>query len=186
VRRFGVDPPDRLEQWLQRRLGAWRLYGESYRLQAALFGTSTRNYLYTHKAVLWGGSASDASEMRFAENPPSSGRLSVSHRLAPPDQVLDEGALAQAEPWLWEVATSIRSRGKRAVFWRIVNDGRGAPAHWAGLNRVFRGSAVFVTVAVPPEMMIDRLHLSARGSAQLADVLHQLTRTEFPSTVAVH
>src|SRR5439155_23929104 len=39
VRRFGLEPPDRSEQWLERRLDAWHLYGSSYRLQAAWFGT---------------------------------------------------------------------------------------------------------------------------------------------------
>jgi hypothetical protein len=186
VRRYGLDPPDRLEQGLERRLAFWRLYGRSYRLQAALFGTSARNYLYTHKSVVFGGEASSAPPAGYAPNPPSSNRLTVRYAAASADTPVDEEALAASEPWLWDFATFIRSSGKRAVFWRLANDGSGLSESWTSLNRVFRGSAVFATVTVPPEMMIDERHLSARGSAQLAGVLHDLSRAELPSAVAAH
>ena len=61
-----------------------------------------------------------------------------------------------------------------------------AAATWDELNRVFRGSVVFVKVGVPAEMMIDDRHLTASGSAALAGVLHELTREAFAPADAVH
>ena len=51
-RRFSLTAPDALEQWLSTGANHWRLYRDSYRLQAAFFGTATRQYLYLNKGRL--------------------------------------------------------------------------------------------------------------------------------------
>ena len=85
-----------------------------------------------------------------------------------------------AEPALWECARFVQARGKRAVFWSVpdpTNPQR--KALWADMNRVFRGSAAFIELAVPPEMMIDERHFSASGSAAVARALHEVTASAF-------
>lgn len=186
VTRFHLDPPDRFEQALERGLGAWQLYRDSYRLQAAWFGTSTRNYLYTHKSSLLGGVADDGGGS-LAPNPPSPSGVTVFHRVASAEpSAAQRQALAAAEPQLWEYASFIRAHGKRAVFWRIDNDARTSPPDWDDLNRVFRGSVAFVTIAAPPAMMIDARHLTATGSAAVAMVLYQHTPPAGAAHDAVH
>ena len=192
VRRFNLDPPDRLEQRLEQLAGFWRLYGYSYRLQAALFGTSTRNFLYANKsAVLWwrelprpdmnGG-------VGLAATRPSAGQLVVGYQVAADEPApARQQDLARREPWLWEYATFIRAHGKRAIFFAMAGPGDPGPrADWADLNRLFRHSVVFVRVGVPDDMKIDTSHLSATGSRAVAEMLDALTAAEFDQAGAVH
>jgi hypothetical protein len=185
IRRFGLDRPDAIEQRLEEALGVWRLYRSSYRLQAAWFGTSTRNFLYANKSALVGSPASDEPPEGYADNPPSSRELSVRHAIAPADTRIDTEALARAQPALWEAASTVRTHGRRAVFWTLAN-GRPPNPDWDALNRVFAGSAVFAEMTLPPEMMIDERHLTARGSAAVARALSELTRRALPQAGAVH
>jgi hypothetical protein len=192
IKRFGVDPPDRVEQRLEQWAGFWRLYRDSYRLQAALFGTSTRNYLYANKAaVLWwrGAPARDMTGAAgLAPIRPSSTSLVVAHPIAatmPTPERAEE--VARAEPWLWEYASFIRAAGKRAVFFLILPP-RDADERrdWADLNRIFHGSVAFVRVGVPDDMRIDPTHMSAAGSNAVAAMLDAVTRTELESPRALH
>jgi len=191
ITRFGLERPDRAEQRLEEFAGFWRLYRDSYRLQAALFGTSTRNYLYSNKAaMLWwrGAPARDMTgSAGLAPIRPSSSQLAVAHPVAETPPTAERTAeVARAEPWLWEYASFIRASGKRAVFYMILPpreaDNR---RDWADLNRIFRGSVVFVRVGVPDDMRIDSVHLSAAGSAAVAALLDTLTvaELEFPRVV---
>jgi len=192
VERFGLDRPDRWEQQLERVAGFWRLYRGSYRLQAAVFGTSTRNYLYTNKsAVLWWREAPQQDldgGPGIAPARSSSSRLVVSHEISaaePTGERREE--VARAEPWLWEYATFIHQSGKRAVFFAVLPpDGAKENRNWADLNRVFAGSVVCVQVGVPDDLKIDPTHLSAAGSHQLAELLDALTRAELETPGAVH
>jgi hypothetical protein len=186
VRRFDLEPPDRFEETLERGVGVWRLYRYSYRLQAAWFGTSTRNYLYAHKSSLLGASSGD-TPTNYAANPPNSKGITVFHRVAESEPSPDRRrALADAEPQLWEYASFIRAHGKQAVFWRIDNGASDTSATWDQLNRVFQGSVAFVTVAAPAEMMVDERHLTSTGSAAVADMLHDVTHAALTPHDAVH
>ena len=86
----------------------------------------------------------------------------------------------------WEFASFIRAHRKRAVLWRIDNDARTSTATWDALNRVFEGSVAFVTIAAPPEMMMDERHLTGNGSAAVAAVLHRFTPPAGAPRDAVH
>lgn len=186
VHRYNLDPPDRLEQRLERMFGWWRLYRDSYRLQTAFLGTSTRNFLYAHKSSLLGG-APDPGRDNLAPNRPSPKPLTVFHRVAeaePSQAHLQE--LAAAEPLAFEFASFIRAHGKRAVFWRVDNEARASSAIWDGLNRAFSGSIVFITIAAPPEMMMDQRHLTANGSAAVAAALRHYTPVPDAPHHAVH
>ena len=192
VRRFGLDPPDRLEQRLEALTGFWRLYRYSYRLQAALFGTSTRNYLYSNKSALiwWRGSAGgDTGGNRdLAPVRPSASGLVVGYDVAAAEPTAARRQeLALAQSWLWEYATFIRDHGKRAVLFSMQ-----APADTDGkrdradFNRIFRHSVLFVAVGVPDDMKIDKTHLSAAGSKAVAEMLDTLTTVELDQASAVH
>ena len=52
VARFHLTAPSGDERLLSRPLNRWRLYRDAYRLQAALFGSSTRQDFYLHKGAL--------------------------------------------------------------------------------------------------------------------------------------
>ena len=192
VRRFGLDPPDRVEQRLERLTGFWRLYRDSYRLQAALFGTSTRNYLYAHKSALlwWRGARTPdpTGGAGLAPLLPATSRLTVSYAASASDPTAErQEEVARAEPWLWEYASFIRSSGRRAIFFAIVPP-RDADQRrdWADLNRIFRRFVVFVRVGVPDDMRIDPTHLSADGSRAVAELLDTLTSAELDPAGAVH
>jgi hypothetical protein len=171
VAKYRLDPPDRVEQRLEAALGTWRLYRFSYRLQLAWLGTSTRYYVYLHKGSLTGRAPAED----YAPNPPAPAGPRVLRAIGDADLPAARlRELAAAEPVLWDTASLVRSHGKRAIVWGIDNATAGPRANWTDLNRAFLGSCVFATIAVPPEMMIDELHLSANGSAAVAEVLTSL------------
>ena len=183
VARFQLLPPDRTERRFEDALGFWRLYRLSYRLQAALFGTSTRNYAYTHKSALVGGAGSGQPVSLAPDRPISTPGALVTTMLvvsaAEPDGERLR-AIEAAEPALWECARFVQAHGKRAVFWSVASPASpDRKTTWADLNRVFQGSSVFVELAVPPEMMIDERHFSASGSAAVARALRAVTASAF-------
>jgi hypothetical protein len=171
VARYRLDPPDRVEQRFEGALGAWRLYGLSYRLQMAWLGTSTRYYVYQHKSSLMGRAPADD----YAPNPRAAAGPRLLHAVADADVPAARlRELAAADPMLWEAASLVRAHGKRAIFWTIDNAAVGSSIDWADLNRAFLGACTFATIALPPEMMMDELHMTANGSAATADVLSGL------------
>lgn len=191
VQRFNLEPPDRIEGRLKQLAGFWRLYRHSYRLQAALFGTSTRNYLYANKsALLWRGAREPDmnGSAGLAPTLPSTGQLTVGYAIAEnaptPERQRD---LERREPRLWEYASFIRAHGRRAIFFALAGPGDSeAGPDWADMNRFFRHSVAFVRVGVPDDMMIDKTHLSAAGSRAYAEMLDTLTAAEFDHSGAVH
>jgi hypothetical protein len=183
VAKYRLDPPDRVEQRLERVLGAWRLYRLSYRLQVAWLGTSTRYYVYLNKRSLLGGAPAED----YAPNPPATAGPRVQRAIADADLRASRlRELAAAEPMLWDTASLVRSHRKRAIFWRIDNAALGPLAEWSDLNRAFLGSCTFATIAVPPEMMMDELHLTANGSAAVAEALSALAGDLDAQSRAVH
>ena len=183
VAKYRLDPPNRAEQRLEGVLGVWRLYRFSYRLQMAWLGTSTRYYVYLHKGSLTGREPAED----YAPNPPATAGPRVLQAIGDADLPAERlRELAAAEPMLWEAASLARSHGKRAIFWAVDNAARTLRPDWRDLNRAFLGSCTFATIAVPPEMMIDDIHLSANGSAAVADVLTALARDLDAQGRAVH
>lgn len=188
--RFDLGAPDRVEQRLQAWLGrVWALYRVNGRMQAALFGTSARNYLYSHKsAALWWREQPNLDEVDVAPIRPSASHLVVNYSVAEtmPGEARQHELAAQ-EPWLWEYATFLRAHGKRAIFFTTpLPDAAGTDPLWADLNRVFRHSVLFVKAGVPPDMKIDNWHLSASGARAIAEMLDTLTSAELEPTSAVH
>ena len=186
VQEFGLEAPDPLEQRLQDALSFWKLYRYSYRVQAALFGTSTRNFLYTHKATPFRSGAAPPPNVFEEQDRTASETLSFDYRSEAGLRDACRG-LAEADPWLWRYAELIRTRGKRAVFYKLGLPGeRPSGADWQAMNRCFQGSVAFVTARAPKDRMIDHVHLSPSGSRAVAGMLYRATLAAFGPTPAVH
>ena len=160
ARRFHLDRRNAVEARLQSLLGrVWRLYAVNDRMQAALFGTSTRQYLYLHKKELLLGRAPEVAPAPPPRNaPPVS--LSASRggaRVSPlPRTLLDLAALAKA-------------RRKRLVildFQSKEDAGMGAD-----FNAAYAPYAEIVTIVVPEALEYDRMHFTAAGAQAVAAAL---------------
>ena len=188
ARRFGLTSIDPLERNLEELLGVWKLYRYSYRLQAALFGTSTRVYLYLNTRQILGGVWEGLLEQPMIEGPIDPGPISgqenqhevqidtrVSH-----DRPSDERvrALAAKYPFLWEYAQMIRAHGKAGVIveiaWYVsaVED-----SDRADVNAHFYPHILFAKLHISPQLQTDGLHFSPIGSRVVAKSLFVHTAT---------
>jgi hypothetical protein len=167
LRRFHLTPPDPAEGRLQAWLGrVWKLYRYNYRLQAALFGTSTRVFVYMHKRDL--ARAFRVPLLQPASFAPMHGQVSLR---AP------RRAGAVAPGIKADLAQLARSRGKRVVFlefeWGtpVADEGE-----IAAFNAAYAPFAETVIVHVPPEVTFDGMHPTPAAVAQIAEVLikHEL------------
>ena len=159
LQRFHLTPPNRVEERLQSWLGrVWHLYALNYRMQAALFGTSTRVFVYTHKADLvraFQATTWPAIQGNVTLRAPRKPGAPV-----PPDIKNDLAALA-------------RAHHKRVVFiefeWtKAVNDDE-----VAAFNAANAPYAETVIVHVPPGVTFDGQHLMPASAAQVAAALVQ-------------
>ena len=166
LRRLNLVPPNRVEARLQAWLGrVWRAYGLNYRMQAALFGTSTRVFLYMHKHDLARALRVRTLQPAADSWAPISGHISLR---AP------RAAAAQALPrsLKTDLAELARSRGKRVVFmefewgWARADD-----AEAGAFNAAYAPFAETVIVTVPPEVTFDGQHPVPAAAAQIAEAL---------------
>ena len=184
VERFTLTPPDAVEGRLEELLGFWRLYRDAYRLQAALFGTSTRQYVYRHKASIPGAIWRAASGRAMGDGgvpapAPERGALvdvvavRADMASAPVTETRRRG-LAAAYPLLWDYAELIRAHGKHAVVVEIESSSSSVlRPDRADLNRVFHPHVSFVALSIPPAFRFDPLHLSAPGARAVAQALRR-------------
>lgn len=190
IRRFGLAPVDSFERTLEDLLGCWKLYKYSYRLQAALFGTSTRLYFYLNKPRFIGGKI---LEVFFRRHPPrgpaNPGPIStrseiqsgveidarISQDMPSAGRVRE---LAAKYPFLWEYAQLIRDHAKFGIIVGIAeHDVAVGDADRADLNAYFYPSVLFVKLRVPRELrQADVVHLSPAGALAVADSLLVHTR----------
>jgi hypothetical protein len=187
VEEFALEAPDPLERRLQEALSFWKLYRYSYRVQAALFGTSTRNFVYSHKTTPFRSGAAPPQDV--AREPDDVARGVVPFEYQPVSATTWEACrgLEAADPWLWRYAQLVRTRAKRAVFYKLGLPGeRSSGADWNAMNGCFRGSVAFITARAPRDRMIDHVHLSPSGSRAVAEMLHTATVAAFGATRAVH
>jgi hypothetical protein len=177
--RFGVADPSTLEQWLRRRLSFWRLYSDSYRLQNAAFGGSTRMYVYQNKAV-WARAAirtvrgtPAAAVQPFAAVTESPTRIDIVHRVAP--RVASARrlqALSVRHRVLWDFATLATSQQRRLILLDfVVRSPRVTYQDAADFNARFGPRVAVVQVMIPRELLLDSQHLTAAGSTAVATAL---------------
>lgn len=165
--RFHLTPPDRVEQRLQSWLGrVWHLYGLNDRLQAALFGTSTRVFLYIHKADLLHALRARREEHAW---PASHGEITLR---AP----REAGVVPRTNPQEKiknDLAELARAHHKRVVFLEFEWTNNATDREDATFNAAYAPYAETVIVHVPPGMTFDGQHLVPAASAQAAAALVQ-------------
>lgn len=181
LQRFALAPPDPVESRLAALLGFWHLYRDAYRLQAALFGTSMRQYVYLHKAsipkVIWraarGPAAADDGISRLGENPTRADIVEVKSDVASaPVTEARRRQLAAAYPLLWDYAHLVHRHRKHAVVVEIARYSPPIPpGDRADLNEIFRPHVLFLEVSIPPALTFDGGHLSEEGARAVAQAL---------------
>ena len=155
--------PDPIERRLQSIAGLWQLYASTYRLQAAWFGTSTREslHLLTRPAIT----------RTFTSADPSAVGRSAWRGAAPPS---DErrAELRQRDETMWAFAELAASRRKRVVFIHIgAPTGAMGETELAAFNAVFAPYAEVVGVTIPPALLFDGRHLTPAGAIRVAEAL---------------
>ena len=176
LRRFHLAAPNRTEARLQAWLGrAWRAYGLNYRMQAALFGTSTRVYLYMHKRDLARAFRVRTLQPAADSWAPIAGHIALrapracGAGLSPPLAGLSPPHMRSLKTDLADLA---RSRGKRVVFIEFEWGGaRADDAEAAAFNAAYAPFAETVIVTVPPDVTIDGQHPVPAAAAQIAEAL---------------
>ncbi len=175
LRRFKVEPPDPIEQRLRRALSrVWRLYGTNERIQAAIFGTSTRQYLYLHKGemirrVLRGPAPVPPARTWPPLADPPTLRAPRATSVPSPER---QRALRERLSVQWDFAMLARARNKRVVFldfeWRGGGD---MDAYAAEFNAAHAPHAELAIIKVPPALTYDGQHLTAEGSHAVGELL---------------
>ena len=182
LRRFALRPPDPAESRLAALLGFWHLYRDAYRLQAALFGAATRQYLFVHEASIrrdvWRaarGRAAPEGGARPQGRPVRTDLVQTKAEMAStPVTGARRRQLAAAYPLLWDYAELVHGHGKRAVLVEIHGYSPPiAPADRADLNAIFRPHVLFQEVTIPKVLTSDGLHLSEEGARAVAQALHR-------------
>jgi hypothetical protein len=176
VRAFNLTPPDRVESALERGMGWWHLYRSSYRLQSALFGSSTRQYIYLHKGEL---TRSAIATVQKRESPPvQSGKsidLDAPQDANPAPDV--EKRFARQFSLAWRLGMLARDHGKRLTLMHIAGySGDMAADDIAAFNRLFDPYATIAVLRIPPALSFDGVHLTAEGSEALAEALVRYER----------
>jgi hypothetical protein len=164
VRRFQLKTPDRVEARLESWLGrVWHLYALNYRLQAALFGTSTRVFIYAHKSDL-------LHALRGPQTwPPARGEVTLR---APrkPGPLSGEGEQQRIAN---DLAALARAHRKRVVFIEFEWTTQANDDQVAAFNAANAPYAEAVIVHVPPGATFDGQHLVPEASAKVAAALIQ-------------
>lgn len=177
--RFGLRLPSRPQRWFDDIGRRWRLARYSYRLQAAWFGTSTRQFCYLtlrrlmahhsltrHATAVHGSDASSAAAAVY--------RIPMQAGPLPPDA---QQRLAQRYPFLWRYAELLAHHRVHGFFIELAQADSAMPEEDAALvNAQFRPYVAVVRLAVPTAwLMDDHKHVTAEGAAGIARSLAQMT-----------
>jgi hypothetical protein len=176
IRAFALRPPDRVERHLQSLAGVWRLYASRYRLQAALFSTSARQYVYSHKRDIV---RRLVAPMYSPPLPPpvpwrrSDDRVMLrAPRTANPPDAEGRRQLRQRHPLLCKFGDLARFHRKRTVFVQV--DGISfdlSDPEVAAFNAMFAPFAEVVFLGVPQSLRFDTQHLTPQGAQAVAAAL---------------
>lgn len=163
ARAFGLRRPDPVESRLQSAAGRlWRLYGFHDRLQAAMFGTSTRAFLYRRATEL---GPNDTT-------PPSPPYREGQIGFRAPRAAAVTGALTKHHEVLRKFAELARSRRKRVVFMALeYSGGKVNDAPIAEFNALYGPYAEMVVITIPPEVTHDGMHPTPEGCREIASLL---------------
>lgn len=155
----------------------WRLYRDSYRIQAALFGTSTRQYLYVHKGELarkalatFRGTDVFSPRERAGELPTLTASIPVSRATTNLRASMDPSYLLALD-----LAQLFRDRGKRLVLLQLTDYVRYASEDVVGaFNAQFSPNAVIAIVERSAPTKLDSIHFNRDGAAAMAVALRRV------------
>lgn len=170
--RFGLPAPTSVEARLSSTASAWRLYRDTYRLQAALFGTSARQYLYLNKGRLARVLVAGAEAL---DQPANAGDLVQAVAPIAPT-VPDAGRLRElrrASPaMLWDYAELFTTHRKPVALLQVPGYAEWlTPEAVADFNRAFHPYARVIVLQVAKPLTLDGLHLTEAGAAAVARAL---------------
>jgi hypothetical protein len=173
IARLDAPPPGGAEPALAGALaGRWRLYRDAYRLQAAIFGSSTRQYLYLHKGKF---ARALVARLRGAEPQAAAPAGAVTIDVPLSDVVPDaarQRALRADRPELWQFGDLARERRKPVVLLQYVGYSRElTDAAIGDFNRAYAPHARVLVVRLPAHLTADGMHVTSAGADQFAHAL---------------
>ena len=175
AQRFGLPAPTTLDRSLAKAAERWALYRDAYRLQAAIFGTSSRQFLYLYKGAVVRGlvaavrAAGDVAPQPgdeveaaapLAESMPTEKRLATLRSITP--------------PMLWLFADLFRSGEAPLVMLQVPGFSDWLPdaQSVADFNRAYFPRVRVVILDVPRALFNnDGMHLTDGGAASTARAL---------------
>lgn len=174
IRLFRLQTPDPLEARLQSMAEAWRLYAATYRLQAAWYGTSTRQYIHLQADALRRAVSGDRQQQASATHASRDGVVEVMRRRSavPPGEAR-RAELRRRDEMLWTFADLMAAHRKRAVILQFGGAANGAAgeAEIADFNAAFAPFAELVVLRIPPALLYDGRHVTAIGAQRVAEAL---------------
>jgi hypothetical protein len=170
--RFHLDAPSAGERMLARAANHWRLYRDAYRLQAAIFGAATRQYIYLHKGAL----ARRLIGRRPVDRPNGAGPDGTVTIDAPVSDAMPAEArqiqLRAANQELWQLGDLAVNHRKPIVVLQMAGYSEELPGTTMGdFNRIFAPYARVLVLHIPAHLTFDRMHLTSTGAARLARAL---------------
>lgn len=188
LRAFGLTRPSGIEPRLQEAVSRyWQLYGATYRLQSALFGGATRQYLYFNKGKLARAAVSyvGTGQLPMARPPipddtvPQCDIRAPRAATHPSPQRLEE--LRQLVPVLVQFEQFVSAERLRTVFLRY-NDFGGSVTDEdvADLNAAFAPYGEIVHLDCPRSLTHDGQHFNVDGARRFAEALrrHEQNRAD--------
>ena len=171
--RFELTPPAHASG--NELLSFWRLFRDSYRIQAAGLGTSTRVFTYS-RLVTAGKALRRGPDRPAADVAVDPTVIGVDSGIAAAPPSAERAALlSRRHALLWDFAQMVRDRHRTAVFVELATNKVALEAdERADLNARFGPEVRFVLVEVPPPLMIDGSHLNRTGAVALAEILWRL------------
>lgn len=162
---FHLETPNPIETRLQAMAGRWQLYASSYRLQAALFGTSTREYIHRRSRAV--------ARRQFPPEDPSLPPVTIMTWASgtPPDEAR-RADLRRRDDVLWRFAELVSACRKRAdvLFIGTPTGALGEP-ELADFNAAFSPFVRIVGITIPPALLYDGRHLTPLGARRVASAL---------------
>lgn len=182
--RFGLTTRSRLEKAFDRLTQCWLLHRYSYRLQAAWFGTSTRQHLYLHKGE-WaqkllgraaGGDDGGAEPLADVPNEPAQWQVRRQRGSVARE---DAARVAAKHRLLWDYATLVSAHQKHGAIIEMAGHHQTMTEEEQGIfNAYFHPYVMLATLDVPDSwLMKDHVHFTPEGSRGVAELLHHRTAT---------
>lgn len=164
--------PGPIDRRFVQLLNFWRLYRDSYRLQAALFGTSSRQYLYLNKSRFARALIAplQAQGQRSAAGPAIAAETPVADVMPGPERLA--ALRSSGSRMTWAFADLFAAHGRSVALLQLPGYSDWMPeADLADFNRAGHPHVRIIRLRIPLDATFDRLHFTADGARSAAQVL---------------